>query len=60
MEHAQLLSLFAKVNREKIRPALEKKLLEVEEAIDKIKQIETKITSEIDERPRDGETNNNR
>jgi hypothetical protein len=60
MEHAQLLSLFAKVNREKIRPALEKQLLEVEEAIEKIKGIENKLVSKIDERPRDRETNHNK
>lgn len=60
MEHAHLLSLFAKVNREKIRPQIEKKLLEVEDAVDKIKDIENKIISKTDERPRDGETNHNK
>ena len=60
MEHAQLLSLFAKVNREKIRPEIEKKQQVIEEAVDKIKDIENKIISKTDERPRDGETNHNK
>jgi hypothetical protein len=62
-QHATLLSLFSKVNREKVRPSLDKKLLEVEEAIDKIEQIKNKITSKTDkpdERSGNGTTDNNK
>lgn len=59
-QHATILSLFSKVNREKVRPSIEKKLLEVEEAIEKIEQIKNKITSKTDERPGDGKADNNK
>lgn len=50
-QHANLLALFSKVNSQKIRPALEKRMNEMEEAIAKIKDIENKIITKTDERP---------
>jgi predicted DNA-binding protein len=58
-QHATLLALFSKVNSQKIRPALEKRMEEMEEAIEKIKDIENKIITKTDERSGDGKANHN-
>jgi len=53
-EHVALLALFSKVNREKIRPAIDKKLSE-----EKI-EVKNNIVSKIDERSGNGKDNNNK
>jgi len=58
-QHATLLALFSKVNSERIRPALEKRMDEMEKAIEKIKDIENKIITKTDERPGDGKACHN-
>ena len=52
----QIVHLFARVNREKVRPAYEKQM----EIVEKIKQIEKTVSKSDNERSGDGKTANNK